>query len=164
MANEILEFKAGEVIFSEGDPGGSIYIIKSGTVEVFKTTSEGDIVLTSLEEGEVLGILTFFSNANRHASARAADNVSCEVIEQSVFDQYKKLPKWVHVVLREFSIRLNEVNNMFVKTYNEFEKSQTKTLNIFFVVEQVSAFSYTYGQKILETYGNTLSKKNSETC
>ena len=65
MANEIVEFEPGELIFSEGDPGGAIYIVKSGSVEVFKTVDEGDITLATLNEGEVLGILTFFSKGRK---------------------------------------------------------------------------------------------------
>ena len=36
MANELIEFKAGEIIFSEGDPGGSIYIIRRGWLRFSK--------------------------------------------------------------------------------------------------------------------------------
>ncbi len=150
MANEIVEFEAGQIIFSEGDPGGSIYIIKKGAVEVFKNIDSNDIVLATLKDGEVLGILTFFSKGDRHASARAKTAVSCEVIEKSVLDQFKKLPKWVHVVLREFSIRLNQVNNMFVKTYSEYERAQVNSVDIFFVAEQLSAFAGVFGTQITE--------------
>ena len=150
MANELIEFKAGEIIFSEGDPGGSIYIIKKGVVEVFKESGDEDITLATLKDGEVLGILTFYSKGDRHASARAKSEVTCEVIEKSVLDQFKKLPKWVHVVLREFSIRLNQVNNMFVKTYSEYEKAQLNSVDIFFVAEQLASFAYVVGSQIAE--------------
>ena len=43
---------------------------------------------------------------------------------------------------------------MFVKTYSEYERSQVNTVDIFFVAEQLAAFSATYGKKIVERYDN----------
>ncbi len=34
------EYRAGELIFSEGDPCQGLYVIESGTVKIFKTSGQ----------------------------------------------------------------------------------------------------------------------------
>ena len=60
MGSKIENFKAGEIIFKEGEPGGSIYIVKQGEVQVFKESESLEIPLTRIKKGEAFGILTFF--------------------------------------------------------------------------------------------------------
>lgn len=69
------EFKAGTVLFEYGDPGGEVFILRSGDVEVFVESQEGEkIVLGENERGDVIGELSFLDGGSRTATALARED------------------------------------------------------------------------------------------
>ncbi len=64
-------FEPGELMFSTGQPGAAMFIIKEGQVQVFKKSAKDETLLTVLNEGEFLGELALLDNSPRSASARA---------------------------------------------------------------------------------------------
>lgn len=68
-------FKVGEMIFHYGDPGGEIFILRSGRIELFVEDDEGQkIVLAENEPGDVLGELSFLDGGPRTATALASED------------------------------------------------------------------------------------------
>jgi CRP/FNR family transcriptional regulator, cyclic AMP receptor protein len=69
------DFKEGETVFHYGDPGGEIFILRSGRVELFVESTEGDkIVLSENEKGDVIGELSFLDGGARTATAMARED------------------------------------------------------------------------------------------
>lgn len=67
-------FAAGEMLFTEGQPGDSLLVVLEGGVEVLKKDPHGtDHVLATLGEGAILGEMSLISGnlSARTASARA---------------------------------------------------------------------------------------------
>ena len=65
-------FKAGEVIFKEGDDAKSeAFLVHEGKVEVRKNLGGEDKLLRVLGKGELLGDFALFRNAPRSATALA---------------------------------------------------------------------------------------------
>jgi CRP-like cAMP-binding protein len=63
-------FKAREMIFHEGDPGGSMYVVLSGRVKVSAFSADGrEVVLNFAGPGDVLGEITLLDGGPRTASA-----------------------------------------------------------------------------------------------
>ena len=60
-------YQAGEKIFSEGDKGDQMYVIRAGEVEIER---DGKIVET-LSPGEVFGEMALIDGSQRAATARA---------------------------------------------------------------------------------------------
>jgi S1-C subfamily serine protease/rhodanese-related sulfurtransferase len=76
------QFRAGEVIFKEGDdPHGEAYVIHSGTVEIRRNFDGEERVLNRNREGEPLGEIGLFRKGPRSATAVAADSVELLVIK-----------------------------------------------------------------------------------
>jgi CRP/FNR family cyclic AMP-dependent transcriptional regulator len=72
---ECREFKAGSVLFEYGDPGGEIFILRNGDVEVFVENHEGEkIVLAENARGDVVGELSFLDGGARTATAFARED------------------------------------------------------------------------------------------
>src|SRR5499433_2695397 len=67
---KIAEFPASEVIVREGAPGVSMYIIKSGLVEVRKkdTTTGFDFLVAQLSEGAAVGEMSLLTGRPRSAT------------------------------------------------------------------------------------------------
>jgi len=66
------QFKNGETICHEGDPGEFLYIIESGLVKLYKIGKNGnEYILRLLREGQFFGELVLFKNAILNCSAEA---------------------------------------------------------------------------------------------
>lgn len=66
---------ANTLLFEEGDPGDSLYILQSGQVEIFVNDFSGDkIPLSILSPTDLFGETSLFDPGPRSASARAVEN------------------------------------------------------------------------------------------
>lgn len=66
-AAEDVEVEASSFVFRQGDPSDGLYVVRSGRLQVL----QGDIVLTELGRGAVLGELGLLTDEVRSASIRA---------------------------------------------------------------------------------------------
>jgi EmrB/QacA subfamily drug resistance transporter len=71
-----VRLRAGEPLFSEGDAGDSLYLLRAGRMEVLK---EGVASSVELERGAVVGELAVLAHAPRSASVRAVRD--CELLQ-----------------------------------------------------------------------------------
>lgn len=63
------EFKAGQTIFTEGERGRTMYVIREGEVEVRRRSSDGrDVTIVTLGPGETFGEMTLVELEPRSAT------------------------------------------------------------------------------------------------
>ena len=68
------DYGAKEIVFSEGDLGDAIYLLKSGHVRLFRSTEDGkELTLAILGPGDVFGELALFDESRRQTFAEALD-------------------------------------------------------------------------------------------
>jgi hypothetical protein len=102
-------YRAGEVIFAEGDYSTDAYIVRRGRVEVYVTRG-GDRQLAVLHEGAVFGELALLTDQVRTASARALDDAALVVISQDGFlDLWRREPEVVLPLLRVIFERVRDI-------------------------------------------------------
>jgi len=95
------KFEPGEVIFSEGDKGDKMYVIRSGEVEVER---DGKIVETG---GGIFGEMALIDGSSRAATARA--KTACEVAaitEKTFLFLVHETPLFAIAVMRALADRL----------------------------------------------------------
>jgi CRP-like cAMP-binding protein len=103
----------GDVIFSEGDIGTEMYIIQSGTVELFKEIAGETRVLATLDKGDFFGEMSVLEELPRTASARAKTDVEVVKINGAMFDTMLKSNTEIAVrMMRKLSRRVGEVTSM----------------------------------------------------
>ena len=69
------DYKSGHAIFHYGDAGGEIFILRSGRVELFVESNDGEkIILAENERGDVIGELSFLDGGPRTATAIARED------------------------------------------------------------------------------------------
>lgn len=80
----VVHFAAGERVFSQGDVGGSLYIIKRGvvTLSLDETGGANTKPFASLSEGDFFGEMSLLTGEPRTASTHAATDCEFLVIEQ----------------------------------------------------------------------------------
>jgi CRP/FNR family transcriptional regulator, cyclic AMP receptor protein len=74
-------FKAGDVIFREGDPADELYIVKSGTVEV----RLGNRLLDTLAELSIFGEMALVDRNPRSATVVAATDATVVPVGEKQF-------------------------------------------------------------------------------
>ena len=108
------EFGPGEVIFSEGDQGRHVYVIKSGSVEVLVKHPDGSQeVIRRLGSGDHFGEMALLRKAPRSATIRTVTPVEVFRMSPSNFTAlYTSMPgfrdhfqKVMQSRLREFEHR-----------------------------------------------------------
>ncbi len=78
-------FRAGDLIFREGDPGDEAYLIVSGRVDITLAANGDQTVLATLARGDILGEMALVDNRPRMASARATEDTTLTVIPEESF-------------------------------------------------------------------------------
>lgn len=62
-----INFKAGEALCTDGEPGDSVYLVASGELEVLK----GSVVLAVISKGDMVGEMAVLTGDVRNANVRA---------------------------------------------------------------------------------------------
>ena len=99
-------YRAGDVVFNEGDPAADFYVIESGKAEVVK----GDQVIATLEEGDFFGEMALLSDDARSATVRAAEDMEVVIVGSTVFNQVSESLAPLRMLLTEEAERRREGN------------------------------------------------------
>jgi uncharacterized membrane protein len=89
---DVVRYKAGDMVFSYGDPGDSLYVIRTGEVEVFFKDDTGErIVLETAREGDFFGELSLLDNGPRTASVVVTRDVEALRVDRSDLDHLLRM-------------------------------------------------------------------------
>ena len=105
-------YKAGEVIFEEGQTGNGMFIVAEGKVEVLKNLESGNPQqLAVLGKGEVFGEMALLDELPRSASVRAREDTTCVGIDRFLFvTQLTKDPQVSITMIQVLARRLREMD------------------------------------------------------
>ena len=112
-------FDAGATIVAEGEPGRSMFIIKSGRLAVSKRADSGSVIpISVLEPGDFFGEMTLIEMQNRSATVVAeSETVLYELSAQKLYACYKADIHAYVIVLqninRELCRRLRRADDRF---------------------------------------------------
>jgi len=89
---DIVRFKTGDMVFTYGDPGDSLFVIRTGEVEVFFKDDTGErIVLETAREGDFFGELSLLDNGPRTASVVVTRELEALRVDRSDLDHLLRL-------------------------------------------------------------------------
>ena len=95
-------FRRREVVFHDGDPADALHLVSRGHIAIRITTSLGDVAtLRVLAPGEFFGELALLSDAPRHGSAVAVDEVETLCVHRVQFEELRESHPWVDRMLVE---------------------------------------------------------------
>jgi hypothetical protein len=102
---KLLTFERGNVILSEGQPGGSLYTLTSGRVRAFKKdpVTGKQNQLGDLQEGAFFGEVSMLTGQPRMASVVALTRCELLELDRPALDGITKAHPHVWDVLREFA-------------------------------------------------------------
>jgi CRP-like cAMP-binding protein len=109
----IREYQRGDVVFHEGDPSDTFFIVLTGRVKVFKHGPDGhDIILEMFGPGGPLGAVATYESRPYPASAAPVEPSSCLLIPRDAFfGLLERHPSFVRGLLGSLSLRLVELTS-----------------------------------------------------
>ena len=123
-----VELAEGDVIFEEGDPGDSLYLVGEGSVRISKAGRGGEQeTLGFIQAGNFFGEMALFDGQPRSAKATAAAPSLVASVDEHTFQHILELaPSRLHMnFLRTVSSRLRSVNAHFIS-----EMMRTERVNL----------------------------------
>lgn len=121
---EVINYDSGKELFREGDPGGKMYILAEGTVEIQKRRSHGTgrVVISRFDRGGIIGEMSLIDRMPRSATVIAVQPSKLYVLSQEAFDAMIsdnqglaiKLLKGLAVLL---SLRLRNTSGWFADVF-----------------------------------------------
>ncbi|MHB8452104.1 MAG: Crp/Fnr family transcriptional regulator [Mycobacteriales bacterium] len=115
LAGRLVERAAarGELIFSEGDQGDTVYLILTGKIKIIRTALDGrENLLAVLGPGEVFGELSLFDPGPRTASARALEDTALAALSHANLDAWLRTePQVGALLLKVLARRLRRTND-----------------------------------------------------
>ena len=80
---DAVKLNATETLFNAGEPGDALFVVRSGSIELFiKDTAGQKIVLTVAEEGDLFGELSLLDSGPRTATAIALTDTELLVLDR----------------------------------------------------------------------------------
>lgn len=105
-----LTFRKNAVLMNEGDPGESMFVIKTGSVKVFLSDEDGrELVLYEQGSGAVIGDIALLDNEPRSASVMTLEPVTALIIgKQAFLDCLRQSPDTAINIIRSLTARLRD--------------------------------------------------------
>jgi len=123
MLDEV-KYETDDEIFREGDPGGKLYIIADGSVEIQKSRSHGvgRIVIARFERGGVIGEMSLVDGMTRSASVIAVQRTKVYVLTHNSFDKITENTPHIAVKMLRgmtalLSLRLRNTSGWFADVF-----------------------------------------------
>ena len=89
---DVVTAPAGQTLFSRGDPGDSMYVVRSGVVEMWFKNDMGErIVLETARAGDFFGEISLLDGGPRNASALVKEDVEALVVDRGDLDEFFRL-------------------------------------------------------------------------
>ncbi len=117
-------FRAGEVIFQQGDPGDGVYVVEDGMVEI-SALMPGDQrrVLSHLGPGAFFGEMAVLDLQSRSATATATvDSRLLFIASSEMGTVLERSPQLLMALVREFSMRMRQIDQRFLDEILQAER------------------------------------------
>ncbi len=114
-------FEAGATIFSEGEPGNEMYLIKSGRVKVIRSEKTGSKVLSVLGAGNLFGEMALIEAKPRSATVVAMEKTEVLVLtfsdlERIISNKPEFLFMLIQVLCKRIRFTTGQIRNYAIKS------------------------------------------------
>lgn len=101
---ELRSLPAGEIVFAEGEPGSSLYVLASGKANVFVRDEAGrSAKVRSLEDGDFFGEIALVSGGRRTATVITATEAEILRLDRSTLAALAERFPRIEEVVRDFA-------------------------------------------------------------
>lgn len=117
-------FRAGQVIFKQGDVGDGVYVVEEGGVEISAMINEEENrVLSRLGPSTFFGEMAVLDGQPRSATATAdGDTVVSFIPREEMLRALGQSPELLASLVREFSLRMRQFDRRFIEEVLQAER------------------------------------------
>ncbi|WP_029106164.1 Crp/Fnr family transcriptional regulator [Mycobacterium sp. URHD0025] len=110
---EPVTFRRGEVVFAEGEPGDTLFIITAGKVKIGRKSVDGrDSLITLMGPSDMFGELAIFDPGPRTSTVTALTELKTVVMSRTVLRSWiADRPEIAEQLLRVLARRLRRTND-----------------------------------------------------
>jgi uncharacterized membrane protein len=140
---EDVQIAADTIVFTEGEPGGRLFIIEEGTVEISIGEGKERVALATLVPGQYFGELSLFDGSPRSATATTTKDCVLLALDRDDFlDFVKKSPVASVQIMGELAERIRQTNALFSSqvSRNVLEEAEDKLTLGQRVADRVASF------------------------
>ena len=128
FTSQLLTFEDGEILFEQGDPSDSAYLVLSGEMEILVGTGDDIVVAELLEANDLVGEMGVLANAPRSATIRSRGQVQALRISGDMFlDLLAENPSVALDVMRQLSEKLGRTHRQFENLREELRLIQSRS-------------------------------------
>jgi CRP/FNR family cyclic AMP-dependent transcriptional regulator len=142
---DVVTFPAGQSFFSRGDPGDSMYVVRSGVVEMWFKNDVGDrIILETARAGDFFGEISLLDGGPRNASALAREDTEALVVDRGDLVEFFRLrPAAALDLLTATGRRLRETATLLshMASRNTNDVLEDKRTRVMKIADWISEFS-----------------------
>jgi hypothetical protein len=114
------EYRRGQTIIRQGEPGDCMYVIQSGQAEVIQSKDGRDIQLALLGNQDTFGEMALYRMESRSATVRAVTDVRALTVDKKIFlRRAHEDPSFVFAILQKMSQRIYEMNTELTRRKNQ---------------------------------------------
>lgn len=112
FASERLTYKAGQMLFKQGEMGDAAYIVLDGTADILVDGADGPLRVAQLSENEIIGEIAILCDIPRTASVQAATElITLKITKELFFRMVMDFPEMGVEVMRVLAHRLEQTTN-----------------------------------------------------
>jgi uncharacterized membrane protein len=102
----------GQMIYTVGDPGGVMYVVQNGRVEVFIRDKAHERVRISMcEAGDIFGEVALLANDERHTNAKALQDTTVLIVDRNDLEiLFRKHPMAALDIISMLGKRIRETD------------------------------------------------------
>jgi CRP-like cAMP-binding protein len=131
-------YSAGEIIFSEYEPGDSFYLIQSGRVKISKIVGDIEKTIDILQPPEFFGEMAILEGTPRSATASCVDTVKVLEFNRANFEVLMMgNPQMALRLLKLFTKRIWDQKRRFMIL--TLDDPQAKVADVFLMLAETSA-------------------------
>ncbi|BCJ27570.1 MULTISPECIES: Crp/Fnr family transcriptional regulator [Actinocatenispora] len=110
---DIVEFRKGDVVFTEGEPGDSLYIVLSGKVKLGRRAADGrQNLIAIMGPSDMVGELSLFDPGPRTATGTAVTDLRLARLRKAAMRPWlTNRPEIAEQLLRVLARRLRRTND-----------------------------------------------------
>lgn len=114
------DYQSGETVFRQGDPGHTMYIIQSGSVEVSQHKDGLESIIAIRGKGDFFGELALLKEGMRSTTATAISRTRLiPLTKDIVIDRLKRDPYMSFNLLRKLIQRIQRAHDRYRKKWRE---------------------------------------------
>ncbi|KAA3597864.1 MAG: GAF domain-containing protein [Calditrichaeota bacterium] len=134
------EYKAGEVLFEEGDTGNVLFLLIEGKLKISKRAESKNIAIEKvINEGELVGEMAVLEKRPRSASVFALTDVKVLLIEEKKFLNFAGSNPGLAIKLSvKLSRRIRRTDEDLVEMIAQMQRKLNKSINRFSSILDIS--------------------------